>query len=50
MLATNRGAEQGDVLGTIQSALVPGHARHAHLGEFLSSPSRGQGRLRPVVR
>ena len=36
--ATNRGAEQGDVLGTIQIALVLGQARAAHLGEFLSKP------------
>ena len=35
--ATNRGTEQGDVLGTIQSALVLGDARHTHLRDFLSS-------------
>ena len=38
--ATNRETEQGDVLGTIQSALVLGQARDAHVGEFLSNPSR----------
>ena len=36
--ATNREAEQGDVLGTTQSALVLLQARDAHLGEFLSNP------------
>ena len=30
--ATNQGAEQGDVLGTVQSALVLEQAREAHLG------------------
>ena len=41
--ATNRGAEQGDVLGTVQSALVLGHARDTHLGEFLSSLLEAKG-------
>ena len=31
--ATNRGAEQGDVLGTIQGALVLVHARDTHMGK-----------------
>ena len=35
--STDRGAEQGDVLGTIQSALVLGDARESHLQDFLSS-------------
>ena len=35
--------EQGDVLGTIQSALVLGQARAAHLGEFLSNPAEHNG-------
>ena len=38
--ATNRGTEQGDVLGTIQSALVLGQAREAHLGSSSSTSSR----------
>ena len=35
--ATSRGAGQGDVLGTIQSALVLGHARDTHMGECISA-------------
>ena len=41
--ATNWVVEQGDVLGTIQSALVLGQARAAHLGEFLSSSIENKG-------
>ena len=41
--ATNLGAEQGDVLGTVQSALELGQARDAHLGEFLSNPLEAKG-------
>ena len=41
--ATNRGAEQGDVLGTIQSALVLGRARDTSLGEFFSSSLKAKG-------
>ena len=37
------GGEQGDVLGTVQSALVLGQARDAHLGEFLSNPLEAKG-------
>ena len=31
------------MLGTIQSALVLGQARDAHLGEFLSNPFQDKG-------
>ena len=48
--ATNRGAEQGDVPGTVQSALVLEQARGAHLGEFLSNPIEDKGRLQRMVR
>ena len=41
--STDRGAEQGDVLGTIQSALVLGDARASHLQDFLSSPFEQKG-------
>ena len=41
--STDRGAEQGDVLGTIQSALVLGDARESHLQDFLSSPFEQEG-------
>ena len=41
--STNRGAEQGDVLGTIQSALVLGQARDAHRWEFLSNTTEDKG-------
>ena len=41
--ATNWGAEQGDVLGTVQSAVVLGQAREAHLGEFLSNLLEDKG-------
>ena len=41
--ATNRGAEQGDVLGTIHSALVLGEARDAHMRDFFSSPLEAKG-------
>ena len=41
--ASNRGAEQGDVVGTFQSALVLGDARVAHLRDFLSSSLEAQG-------
>ena len=41
--ATNRGAEQGVVLGTIQSALVLGDARGAHPRDFLSSSLEAKG-------
>ena len=41
--ATNRGAEQGDVLGTIHGALVLGQARDTHLEEFLSKPTEVKG-------
>ena len=41
--STDRGAEQGDVLGTIQSALVLGDARESHLQDFLSSPFEQKG-------
>ena len=36
--STDRGAEQGDVLGTIQFALVLGDARETHMQDFLSTP------------
>ena len=41
--ATNRDAEQGDVLGTIQSALVVGHARDTHRSEYISNPLEANG-------
>ena len=41
--ATNRDAEQGDVLGSIQSALVMGDAPDAHLRVFLFSPLEAKG-------
>ena len=41
--ATNRGTEQGDVLGTIQSELVLGDARDTHLRDFLSSLRKAKG-------
>ena len=41
--STDRGAEQGDVLGTLQSALVLGDARASHLQDFLSSPFEQKG-------
>ena len=41
--STDRGAEQGDVLGTIQSALVLGDARESHLQDFLSTPFEQKG-------
>ena len=41
--STDRGAEQGDVLGTIQSALVLGDARETHLQDFLSTPFEQKG-------
>ena len=41
--STDRGAEQGDVLGTIQSALVLGDARQTHLQDFLSTPFEQTG-------
>ena len=41
--STDRGAEQGDVLGTIQSALVLGVACETHLQDFLSSPFEQKG-------
>ena len=41
--ATNWGAEQGGVLGTIQSALVLGQAREAHLDAFLSNTIEDKG-------
>ena len=41
--STDRGAEQGDVLGTIQSALVLGDARESHLRDFLSTPFEQKG-------
>ena len=41
--STDRGAEQGDVLGTIQSALVLGDARESHLQDFLSTPFEQTG-------
>ena len=44
--STDRGAEQGDVLGTIQSALVLGDARESHLQDFLSTPFEQKGVLR----
>ena len=37
------GGEQGDVLGTIQSALALEQARDAHLGEFFSNLLEAQG-------
>ena len=40
--STDRGAEQGDVLG-IQSALVLGDARESHLQDFLSTPFEQKG-------
>ena len=40
---TDRGAEQGDVLGTIQSALVLGEARETHMQDFLSTPFEQKG-------
>ena len=43
--ATNRGAEHGDVLGTIQSALAMGDARDAHMREFVSSSLEAKGVL-----
>ena len=41
--ATNPEAEQGDVLGTVQTALVSAQASEAHLGEFLSNPLEAKG-------
>ena len=41
--ATKRGAEQGDVLGTIQSVLVLGDARDDKMCDFLSSPLEAEG-------
>ena len=41
--STDRGAEQGDVLGTIQSAPVLGDARETHLQDFLSTPFEQKG-------
>ena len=41
--STDRGAEQGDVLGTIQSALVLGDASESHLQDFLSTPFEQKG-------
>ena len=41
--STDRGAEQGDVVGTIQSALVLGDARETHLQDFFSTPFEQQG-------
>ena len=41
--STDRGAEQGDVLGTIQSALVLGDARETHMQDFLSTPFEQKG-------
>ena len=41
--ATNRGAEQGDVHGTIQSALVLAQVRDTHLGQFTSNPLEAKG-------
>ena len=41
--ATNWEAEQGDVLGTIQSALLLGQAPDAHLGQFISNPLKAKG-------
>ena len=41
--STDRGAEQGDVLGTIQSALVLGDARETQLQDFLSTPIEQKG-------
>ena len=43
VFSTDRGAEQGDVLGTIQSALVLGDARESHLQDFLSTPFEQKG-------
>ena len=40
---TDRGAEQGDVLGTIQSALVLGEARETHMQDFVSTPFEQKG-------
>ena len=40
---TDRGAEQGDVLGTIQSALVLGEARETQMQDFLSTPFEQKG-------
>ena len=39
--ATDRGAEQGDVFGSVQSALTLGKARAAHL---TAAPGLGAGR------
>ena len=41
--ATNRVAEQGDVLGTIQSALVLEQARDMHLGSSSPNPPEAKG-------
>ena len=41
--SSNRGAEQGDVPGTIQSALVLGSAREAHMHAHITSPFAQQG-------
>ena len=43
VFSTDRGAEQGDVLGTIQSAFVLGDARDTHLQDFLSTPFEQKG-------
>ena len=40
---TDRRAEQGDVLGTIQSALVLGEARESRMQDFLSTPFEQKG-------
>ena len=40
---TNRGAGQGDVFGTISSALVLRTARAEGLAEFASSPKQAKG-------
>ena len=41
--ATNWRAEQGDVLGTTQSALVLGQARDMHFGKLFSNPLEAKG-------
>ena len=43
VFSTGRGAEQGDVLGTIQSALVLGDARETYMQDFLSTPFEQKG-------
>ena len=43
VFSTDRGAEQGDVLGTIQSALVLGDARETYMQDFLSTPFDQKG-------